>query len=168
MCCAVLSHSVVPDSLRLYGLKPARLLCPWGFSRQEYCSGLPCPPPRELPNPGIKPRSSALQADSLPAEPPRKAQEYWSWYLSLLQQIFQTQESNLGLLHCRQILYQLSYQGSPSILEWLAYPFSSRSSRPRNWITVSCIAGKFFTNELSGKPRFSLVNIFVWDSWVIQ
>ena len=113
MCCAVLSHSVVPDSLRLYGLKPARLLCPWGFSRQEYCSGLPCPPPRELPNPGIKPRSSALQADSLPAEPPRKAQEYWSWYLSLLQQIFQTQESNLGLLHCRQILYQLSYQGSP-------------------------------------------------------
>ena len=72
MCCAVLSHSVVPDSLRLYGLKPARLLCPWGFSRQEYCSGLPCPPPRELPNPGIKPRSSALQADSLPAEPQGK------------------------------------------------------------------------------------------------
>jgi len=39
------------------------------FSRQEYWSGLPCPPPGDLPNPGIKPRSPALQADSLPSEP---------------------------------------------------------------------------------------------------
>ena len=70
MCCAVLSHSVLSNSLRLYGLKPTRLLCPWGFSRQEYWSGLPCPPPGELSNPGIEPRSSALQADSLPTEPP--------------------------------------------------------------------------------------------------
>ena len=43
-----------------------------GFPRQEYWSGLPCPPPGDLPNPGIKPRSPALQADSLPSEPPRK------------------------------------------------------------------------------------------------
>ena len=35
--------------------KPARLLCPWGFSRQEHWSGLPCPPPWDLPNPGIEP-----------------------------------------------------------------------------------------------------------------
>ena len=39
------------------------------FSRPEYWNGLPCPPPRDLPNPGIKPRSPALQTDSLPAEP---------------------------------------------------------------------------------------------------
>ena len=45
---------------------------PWGFSRQEYWSGLPCPPPGDLPSPGIKPRSPALQADSLPSEPPGK------------------------------------------------------------------------------------------------
>ena len=37
-----------------------------GFSRQEYCSGLPFPSPGDLPDPGIKPRSPALQADSLP------------------------------------------------------------------------------------------------------
>ena len=37
-----------------------------GFSRQEYWSGLPCPPPGDLPTPGIKPRSPALQVDSLP------------------------------------------------------------------------------------------------------
>ena len=41
-----------------------------GFSRQEYWSGLPFPSPGDLPNPGIKPRFPALQADSLPAEPP--------------------------------------------------------------------------------------------------
>ena len=61
--------------------------------------------------------------------------------LSLLQGIFQ-----LGLPHCRQILYQLSHKGSPRILELVAYPFSSGSSWPRNQTGVSCIAGAFFTN----------------------
>ena len=42
--------------LRPHGLWPARLLCPWGFSRQEYWSGLPFPSPGNLPNPGIEPR----------------------------------------------------------------------------------------------------------------
>ena len=36
-----------------------------GFSRQEYLSGLPCPPPGDLPDPGVEPRPPALQADSL-------------------------------------------------------------------------------------------------------
>ena len=47
---------------------------------------------------------------------------------------------------CRQILYQLSHKGSPGILEWVAYPFSSGFSRPRNQTGVSCIADGFFTN----------------------
>ena len=55
--CAVLSRSVVSNSLRAHGLQSTRLLCPWGFSRQEYWSGLPCPPPEDLPTPGIEPRS---------------------------------------------------------------------------------------------------------------
>ena len=42
------------------------------FSRREYWSGLPCPPPGDLPNPEIDSRSPTLQADSLPAEPPEK------------------------------------------------------------------------------------------------
>ena len=45
------------------------LLCPQAFPRQEYWSGLPCPPPGDHPNPGIKPRSPTLQANSLPSEP---------------------------------------------------------------------------------------------------
>ena len=66
--------------------------------------------------------------------------------VSLLWGIFPTQGSNPGLPHWRQILYQLSFQGSPRILEWVAYPFSSGSSWPRNWTGVLCIAGRFFNN----------------------
>ena len=62
LCCAVLSHSIMSDSLPPLGLEPTRLLCPWGFSRQEYWSGLPCLPPGDLPNPGIEPRAPTLQA----------------------------------------------------------------------------------------------------------
>ena len=75
--------------------------------------------------------------------------------LSLLQGIFPTQGLNPGLPHGRQILYQLSHQRNPGILKWVAYPFPSRSSWPRNWTGVSCIVGRFFTNELSGSPSLS-------------
>ena len=57
--------------------------------------------------------------------------------LSLFQAIFPTQESNPGLPHGRWILYQLSYKGSPKTLEWISYPFSRESSRPRNQTRVS-------------------------------
>ena len=67
------------------------------FSRQEYWIGLPCPPPGDLPNPGIIPRSPALQADSLPSEPPGKPKNIVVGSLSLLQGNFPTQESNQGL-----------------------------------------------------------------------
>ena len=72
--------------------------------------------PGDLPDPEIEPGSPALQADSLPAEPPGKPKNTRVGSLSLLQGIFPTQEANQGLLHCRRILYQLSYQGSPKIL----------------------------------------------------
>ena len=91
---------------------------PWSiqtmeFSRPEYWSGEPFPSPEDLPNPGIEPRSPTLQVDSLPAEPQGKPKNTGVGSLSLLQQIFPTHESNWGLLYCRWILYQLSYQGSP-------------------------------------------------------
>ena len=53
-----------------------------------------------------------MQVDSLLAEPEGKPKNTGVGRLYLLQQIFLTQESNRGLLHCRQILYQLSYEGS--------------------------------------------------------
>ena len=66
--------------------------------------------------------------------------------LSLFQGIFPTQGSNTGLWNWRRILYQLSHKGSPRILEWVAFLFSSRSSWPRNQTRVSWIAGGFFIN----------------------
>ena len=80
--------------------------------------------------------------------------------LSLLQGIFPTQGSNPGLPHCRQILSQLSHQGSPSTLEWVAYPFSRGSSRPRNRTGVSCIAGGFFTNWAFREARFLSLSFY--------
>ena len=65
---------------------------------------------------------------------------------SLLEDIFPTQGAKPGLPHCRWILNCHNHQGSPRILEWVAYPFSRRSSLPRNQTMVSCVAGGFFTS----------------------
>ena len=103
------------------------------FSRQEYWSGLPFPSPGDLPNPEIKPRSPALQARSLPFEPPGKPKNSGVGSLSLLQGLFLIQESNWGLLHCRRILSQLSYQGSShqlSILYMVSIEYMCQSQSP--------------------------------------
>ena len=65
---------------------------------------------------------------------------------ALHHRIFPTQGMNSHLLHCMQILYCLSHQGSPRILKWVAYPFSRGFSQPRNRTGVSWIAGRFFTS----------------------
>ena len=84
-------------TLRPHGLQPSRLLCPWGFSRQEYWSGLLCPPD-DLPNPGIKPRSPTLRADSLLSESPGKP---------------------AGLMESCLMVQSFSFAGSRSSGDWL-------------------------------------------------
>ena len=111
VCCAVLGGLVVSNSLRPHELQPTRFLCLWGFSQQKYWSGLPCPPPGDLPNPGIKPSSPAL-LDSLLSKTPGKSKNRVG-SLSLLKGIFPTQELNWSLLHCRQILYQRATREAP-------------------------------------------------------
>ena len=71
--------------------------------------------------------------------------------LSLLQGIFPTQGSNVGLPHCRQILYRLSLKGSPRILKWVAYPFSRGSSHPG----IKLASPDSLPPELPGKPHTS-------------
>ena len=99
------SFSVMSDSLQPHGL-----YSPWNSPGQTTRV-----PSVDLPNPGIKPKSPSLQVDSLPAEPQAKPKNTGVGSVSFLQGIFLTQELNQGLQHCRQILYQLSYQGSLSI-----------------------------------------------------
>ena len=89
-------------------LRPHGLYSPWNSPGRNTGVGS-FPSPGDLPNPGIEPRSPTLQADSLQAEPQGKPKNPGVGSLSLLQGIFPTQESNQGLLHCRGILYQLSY-----------------------------------------------------------
>ena len=72
LCCAVLSRSVVSDFLWPGGLLPPQAPLSMGFSRQQSWSGLPSPPPKDPPNPGIEPMFPTLQTDSWPSEPPGK------------------------------------------------------------------------------------------------
>ena len=67
----------------------------------------------DLPDPGIEPRSPALQVDSLPGEPPGKPKNTGVGNLPLLQGTFPTLESNQGLLHCRWGGFSTRYQVSP-------------------------------------------------------
>ena len=110
---------VIQSCLTLYdpmGYSPRGSTVHGGFSRQECWSGLPCPPPGDLPNPEIEPKFPALQADSLLSEPPEKPKSIRVGSLSFLQGIFPNQELHHSLLHCRQILYQLSYKASSKCL----------------------------------------------------
>ena len=103
------SLSVVSDSLQSH-----RLYSPWNSSGQNTVVGsLSFSRGSSQPR-SPKHTSPALQVDSLPSEPLGKPKNTGMVSLSLLQWIFLTQESNWGLLHCRWILYQLSYQGSPT------------------------------------------------------
>ena len=72
---------------------------------------------------------------------------------SLLQGIFSTQGLNPVLPHCRWILYQLSHEGSPRILEWVAYLISSRSSWPRIQIGVPAFQANSIPTELEEETK---------------
>ena len=68
----ILSHSIVSNSFVTPWTTAHQAPLSMGFPRQEYWSGLPFPSPGDLPNPGIEPRSSTLEADALTSEPPGK------------------------------------------------------------------------------------------------
>ena len=102
-----------------------------GFSRQDYWSGLPFTSPRDLPKPGIKPRSPTLQADSLPSEPPGKPTKYtpvikiqqenrgprtfkgslFSYFLYLLAFLY----SNYPWIYIKRLCIQLDYTVSTCV-----------------------------------------------------
>ena len=121
------------------------------FSRQEYWSGLPFSSPGDLPDPGIEPRSPALQADSLQSEPPgkplwkdlattgKKRKKIWDPHKVKWKSL-----SHVWL--CDPMDYTVHGILQARILEWVVFPFSRRSSQLRDWMQVSCIAGRFFTS----------------------
>ena len=102
------SRSVMSDSLCPHGL-----YSPWNSPGQNTGVGSCSLLQRIFPIPDQTQISCIAGGFFLPAEPPGKPKNKRVGSLSLLQQIFPTQESNWGLLHRRQILYQLNYQGNP-------------------------------------------------------
>ena len=119
-----------------------------GFSRQEYWSGLPFLSPRDLPNPGIKPGSPALQADALPSEPPGKPKVKMK-VAQLCPTVCDPTDCVVhGILQAR-------------ILEWVAFPFSRGSSQPRGRTQVSCIAGGFFTSWATREAQYFFKPLFL-------
>ena len=150
-----------------------------GILQARKLERLPCPPPEDLPNPGMEPRSAALQADSLSSEPPGKPKNTGVGNPSLLQGNFPTQESNRGLLRCRQILYQLSYQArlrqivltrgsqmaAHSIITWGTFKYSDAEiiiktgetqkyifKVPWMWTSIIHITWVLVRNEESSEP----------------
>ena len=81
-----------------------------GFSRQEYWSGLPCPPPADLPNPGTKPGSLALQADSLPSEPGRKPQpKVFMYFPSQIKTVLEQMNKWTMVVHPGRLHFHLGH-----------------------------------------------------------
>ena len=118
-------HQSCPALCNFMNCSPSGSSVHGDFPRQEYWSGLPFPPSGDFPNPRTEPRSPALQADTLPSESPGKPKNTGVGSLALRQGIFLIQESNWGLLHCRQILYQLSHKRAK-------YPLIT--SHHRRWV----------------------------------
>ena len=118
------SCSAVSDSLRPHGL-----YSPWNSPGQNTGVGSLSLLQRILPNPGIEPSSPTLLVDWLPAEPPRKPKNLEWVTHPFFSGSSQSRKRNQGLLHCRQTLYQLSYQGSQR-LRW--NPLLSQSLRWRD------------------------------------
>ena len=112
----------------------------------KHCSSLCCDVTKHLELSGVHKvaQSGPALCDPVDYTVPGILQDrILKWVVfTLLQGIFPTQGLNPGLPHCRWILYQLSHKGSPRILEWVAYPFSSGSSRCTNLLPT----------ELPGKP----------------
>ena len=103
------------DSLQPHGPVACQIPLSMGFSRQEYWSALPCPPPGDLPVPGIKPSSPALQADSLPLVPQGK--------------MLESDKSRIGHLLNALLLYYISFHRFIIRLDFHCDPLNSLSGK---------------------------------------
>ena len=147
-CCCCLAAKLCQSLLWPHGMQSVKGSLSVGFFRQEHLNGLPFPCPGDRPDPGIEPAtpatSVALQTDSLLLDhwgSPWASLEghysayQWKWKSLNRVLIFATPGTIWSMEFSR-----------PRILEWVAFPFSGGSSQPRNWTSISCVAGKFFTN----------------------
>ena len=148
-----------------------------GFSRQECWSGLPFPSPGDLPNPGVEPRSPALQADALPSEPPDqiRSDQLLSRVWLFATPWIAARQASLSITNSRSSLRLTSIESvMPSILchPLLLLPpitpsirvFSNKSTLHMRWpkywsFSFSIIPSK----EIPGKPIIGLKISYVLE-----
>ena len=123
-----------------------------------------CVPCRSAVSDSLQPHGP--KADSLPPEPPGKPMNTGVGSLSLLQGIFPTEESNQGLLCCRQILYQLSYQGSIRVWIWVSHLVLPNSLQPHGLQPTRLLCPWDFPGKNVGVGcHFFLQGIFLAQGW---
>ena len=137
VCMHTISLHSCPHLMTLWTVAHEALLS-MGFSRQGYWSGFSCPPPGDLPDPGIEPKS--LMSPAL-------ADRFFTTSATQEAQVLAAQSC---LTLCNPMICNLpgsSVYGilQERILKWVAIPFSRGSSWPRDQTWVSCIVGRFFT-----------------------
>ena len=123
-----------------------------GFSREEYWSGLPCPPPGDLPDPGIEPKSlmsPALAGGFLTTSATWEAQRE-NKVKVLVVQLCPTLWDPMDCSPPGSSVHEIL---QARVLEWVAISYSRGSSQPRDQTQVSCIAGRFFTIWATRKPE---------------
>ena len=150
------------DSSWSYGLQPTSLLYPWGFSRQEYRSGLPCPPPGELPNPETEPASPvspALAGRFLTSGPLGKPPVFFTFfflqhYLTLLlpgPHLF----SGIASYHQRLSKKMFSFSLQIFIVFILILRSSNKLSFPGRAVVKNSPANEEDTSSIPGLGRSS-------------
>ena len=144
-CCAVLSHSVLSNSLGPRGLQPTRFLCSWGFSRKEYCSGLPFSPPGDFPSPGMESSSPVAPALAGGFFTTRATWESESEVTQSCLTLCDPMDCSLPGSSVLGIFQAI-------ILEWAAISFSRRSSRSRIKPGSPALQADSLPGELPGKP----------------
>ena len=143
------------DKRNLHG--PDFFFCPWEPPETKTCSGVGWSSCTALTSSHLEGESHSVVSDSL-----RPHGLYSPWdclgqntgmgSLFLLQEIFPIQGSNPGLPHCGRILYQLSHQGSPRILEWVAIPSPADLPNPGIELGSPALQADSLPTKLSGKP----------------
>ena len=116
-----------------------------GFSRQEYWSGLPCPPPGDLPHPGIERKSPALQVDSSPSEPPGKP--IFSMYILHTHTHTHSQWYMYTVYTRTCTHFQYSYKGLAHVIEGGGWQVPQSAK----WVSKL------------GTPESLLVSVWIWE-----
>ena len=150
MCACALSHSVVSNSLRSFGLRPIRLLCPWDFpGKNTGVSSVPSP--GDFPNPGIEPVCSSLAGRFFTSEPPGKP-IHFTWKGATQDILISTWYSNGFKTHFAHLI-RIIYEWLVTII-LLIVDSNKKCAKANSYLRHE---GRFFCNSVKMSAYCSCV-----------